>query len=134
MSEKWERWSKEELAILKEHYPISSREVVLELLLGRTWRAICNTAQKHEIRRPRYGTVRSTDYLKSLHDKLSTARRNRTGGYAPFAGNHHSADAKLRISVSNLHTRGHSIAEIVRRKGIADGDVKGIIKERSKKR
>lgn len=130
MSEKWERWNNEELAILKGHYPNAPREDLLRLLPGRTWRSIGHQAEIQEVHRPHYGTVRSKEYLAELHTTLSTARANRTSGHAPFAGKHHSAETKLAISVSNLRTRGYAIAYIARRNGITEKEVKKIIKER----
>lgn len=134
MVEKWERWSIQELTILKEHYPNTPREDILKLLSGRTWRTICNTAQKQEIHRPHYGTTRSEEYLTELHTTLSNARTNRTSGYAPFIGKHHSAEAKLAISVSNLFTGGHSIKDIAKRNYITEMKVKEIIENRNKKK
>jgi len=134
MVEKWERWSKEEIAILKKCYPNMPRENLMQLLPGRTWRTICNTASKYDVHRPRYGTTRSAGYLKFLHDRLSIARRRRTAGYAPFAGNHHSADAKLRISVSNLYARFNCVADIAALHGITEKEVREIIEKRGKKR
>lgn len=130
MVQKWERWNKAELAILKESYPKMPREDIMQLLSGRTWRTICNTANAYGIARPRYTIPRSKQYLEFLHDRLSIARRSRTAGYAPFAGNHHSADAKLAISVSNLYTRGHSIKDIAKRNGITEKEVGKILEKK----
>ena len=130
MSEKWERWNLEELAILKHCYPNMPRDDLMKLLPGRTWRAIGYQAEIQEIHRPRYGSVRSEEYLAELHITLSNARQNRTDGHAPFAGNHHSAAAKLAISVSNLYTRGHSIEDIAERNHISETEVKRIIKQK----
>ena len=129
MVEAWERWNKEELAILKKHYPNMPCDNLMRLLPGRTWRAICHVAEKQEIHRPRYGTTRSEEYLTELHTTLSIARTNRTSGYAPFVGKHHSAEAKLAISVSNLFIRGHSIKDIAKRKHITETKVKEIIEK-----
>ena len=129
MSEKWERWSKNELAILKKHYPNMPRDELTELLPGRAWRNICRAAEKRGIHREHYGTKRSEQFLKELHDKLSNARENRK----PFAGCHHSPEAKLRISVSNLFTCGHSIEDIAVRKNITEAKVKKIIEEKKTK-
>ena len=128
MPEKWERWNREELAILKKHYPFMSRDELMELLPGRTWRAICHIAEKRGIHREHYGIRRSEQFLKDLHDKLSIARENRK----PFAGCQHSPEAKLRISVSNLFTHGYGIKDIAKRKGITGKEVERIIKNRSK--
>ena len=130
MSEKWQRWDKDELAILKHCYFYMPRHDLMGLLPGRTWRAISHQAGKQNLHRPHYGTIRSDKYLATLHTTLSTARQNRTSGYAPFAGKHHSADTKLAISVSNLHARGHRIADIAKRNGIAGKEVKKIIRDR----
>ena len=134
MSEKWERWNNEELAILKESYPNAPREDIMRLLPGRTWRAIVHQAEIQEVHRPHYGTVRSAEYLAELHTTLSTARANRTSGHAPFAGKRHSAESKLHISVSNLHARGYSIADIAVRNRIAEKEVAKIIEVRNRKR
>ena len=130
LTEKWQRWNREELAILKKHFPYMAREDIMQILPGRTWRSIVDQAEKQKIHRPHYGTVRSKEYLAELHTTLSTARTNRTDGYAPFAGKHHAADAKLAISVSNLYTRGHNITDIAERNHIAEAEVKRIIKKR----
>ena len=130
MSEKWERWNNEELAILKESYPNAPREDIMRLLPGRTWRAIVHQAEIEGVHRPHYGTVRSKEYLAELHITLSNARTNRTDGYAPFAGKRHSADAKLHISVSNLYAHGHDIIKISKRVGISEREVKKIIEAR----
>ena len=129
MVERWERWSIQELAILKKHYPNAPRDELIQLLAGRGWRSICRAAEKRGLHREHYGTERSEQFLKELHSKLSIARRRRTAGYAPFAGNHHSADAKLAISVSNLYTRGHSIKDIAKRNGITEKEVGKIIEK-----
>ena len=131
MSEKWERWALAELAILKKHYPDMPRDDLMQLLPGRTWRSIGHQAEKQEVHRNGYVIPKSAKQAAALHAKLSTARCNRTD--EPFAGNHHSADAKLRISVSNLHTRGHSIADIAVRNRIAEKEVVKIIGERKEK-
>jgi len=133
MVEKWQRWNKEELAILKECYPKMPREDFMQLLPGRTWRTICNTANAYGIVRPRYTISRSKEYLEFLHDRLSIARRRRIAGYAPFAGNQHSADAKLRISVSNLYARFNCVADIAALHGITEKEVREIIEKRGKK-
>lgn len=130
MSEKWERWNREELAILKKHYSDMPREDIMRLLPGRTWRSIVHQAETQKIHRPHYGATRNKKYLAELHTTLSNARQNRASGYAPFAGKHHTADAKLHISVSNLHTRGHSIADIAERNGIPEKEVREIIEKR----
>lgn len=129
MSEKWQRWTIPELAILKKCYPNMPREDIKQLLPGRTWRSIGHQAEKQNICRPHYGTQRSEEFLATLHDTLSTARTNRSSGYAPFAGKHHSPDARLCISVNNLHARGHSIADIAKQNKIAEKEVEKIIKK-----
>jgi AraC-like DNA-binding protein len=130
MSEKWGRWMVAELRILKKHYPNMPRDDLMQLLPGRTWKAITDAAE-------RYGFHRNSDIPKTeaeiaaMRVRLSIARASRTG--PPFAGNHHTADAKLAISVSNLHARGHSIADIAKRNGIAEKEVKKIIEEREER-
>ena len=130
MSEAWERWNKEENRILKKHYPNMPRDELIQLLPGRGWRSICRAAEKREIHRKHYGTLRSKQFLKELHDKLSIARQKRK----PFAGCHHSLEAKISISVSNLFTRGHSISDIAERKDITEKEVKGILEGRDEKK
>lgn len=130
MTEKWERWNKEEMAILKKCYPDMPRDDLMQLLPGRTWRSIGHQAEKQEIRRNGYIIPKSAKQAAALHAKLSTARSNRTE--QPFAGKHHTADAKLAISASNLHARGHSIADIAVRNRIAEAEVKKIIENRGK--
>ena len=130
MSVKWERWNKEELRILKKHYSNTPRDELIQLLPGRGWRSICRAAEKRGLHRKHYGTQRSEQFLEELHDKLSIARQNRK----PFAGCHHSLEAKLGISVSNLFTCGHSIADIAERKNITEKEVKGILEKRRKKK
>ena len=127
MSEKWQRWNHEELAILKEHFPNASHEDLMRLLPGRTWRAIGHQAEIQGIPRPHYGSIRNKEYLAELHITLSNARQNRTSGHAPFAGKQHSTESKLHISVSNLYTRGHSITDIAERNSIAEKEVEKII-------
>ncbi|MGB7532984.1 MAG: hypothetical protein WA977_08450 [Halobacteriota archaeon] len=104
----------------------------MQRLPGRTWRAIYHIAEKQKVHRNWRDIPLSEEEIVALHAKLSTARGNRTG--QPFAGNHHTADAKLAISVSNLHARGHSIADIAKRNGIAEKEVEKIIKERGAKK
>lgn len=133
MSEKWARWYREELAILKKCYPNTPREDLMRLLPGRTWRAIVNQSEKQKIHRPHYGIARSKEYLAELHTTLSNARTNRTSGYAPFAGKRHSVEAKLAIGVTNLHTRGHCSEYIARAKGITEKEVGDIIENRNRK-
>lgn len=130
MVEAWERWNKEEIRILKKYYSNMPRDELIQLLPGRAWRNICRAAEKRGLHRKHYGTLRSEQFLKELHNKLSIARRNRK----PFAGCHHSSEAKLRISVSNLFTRGHCIAYIAARKGITEKEVKKILEERKKEK
>lgn len=130
MSEAWERWNKKENRILKKHYPNTPRDELIQLLPGRGWRSICRAAEKRGIHRKHYGTQRSEQFLKGLHDKLSIARQNRK----PFAGCHHSLESKLGISVSNLFTRGHSIADIAKRKDITENEVREIIGKKSNKK
>ena len=134
MSIKWERWNTNELTILKEHYPNAPREDLMQLLPGRTWRAIVHQAEIQEVRRPHYNTVRSKQYLAELHITLSNARQNRTSGHAPFAGKQHSTESKLHISVSNLYTRGHCSEYIAKAKNITVEEVKKIIENREDKR
>lgn len=130
MSEKWERWNREEIAILKEHYPNMPRVELTELLPRRAWRNICRAAEKRGIHREHYGTKRSEQFLKELHDKLSNARENRK----PFAGRHHSPEAKLCISVSNLYAHFNCVADIAALKGITEKEVRDIIENRGKKK
>ena len=126
MSVKWERWNKKELRILKKHYPNMPRDELIQLLSGRGWRSICRAAEKRGLYRKHYGTQRSEQFLEGLHNKLSIARQNRK----PFAGCHHSLGSKISISVSNLFTRGHSIADIAERKNITEKEVKGILEKK----
>ena len=127
MPEKWERWGKEEIAIMDKHYADTPRNELKQLLPGRTWKAIKGAAD-------RFGFARNRDIPMSdanraaMHVRLCIARASRTG--APFAGKHHTADAKLAISVSNLHARGHSIADIAQRNRIAEKEVKKMLEER----
>ena len=127
MTEKWERWTREEIAIMKKHYPDMPRNELMQLLPGRTWKAITGAAH-------RYGFSRNGDITQTPEQKaamlarLDIARGLRTG--PPFAGKHHSAEAKLAISVSNLHARGHSIADIAQRNRIAEKEVKKMLEER----
>lgn len=130
MSEKWERWNKEENRILKKHYPNTPRDELIQLLPGRGWRSICRAAEKRGLHRKHYGTQRSEQFLEELHDKLSIARKNRK----PFAGCHHSPEAKINISVSNLFTRGHSIVDIAKRKDITEKGIRKIIEGRGEKK
>jgi len=130
MVEKWERWNKEELATLKEHYPDMPRKRLMRLLPGRTWKAIMGAAERYVVRRNRDDVPKTKKQKAALHAKMCTARQNRTD--APFGGKHHTADAKLHISVSNLHTRGHSIADIAMRVGIAKKEVKKILDNRKR--
>ena len=130
MVEAWERWNKEEIRILKKYYSNMPRDELIQLLPGRAWRNICRAAEKRGMHRKHYATLRSEQFLKELHSKLSIARRNRK----PFAGCHHSSEAKLRISVSNLFTRGHSIADIAERKGITEKEVKKILEGQKKEK
>ena len=130
MSEKWERWNREEVIILKKHYPDMPREELMELLPGRTWRGIIHQAEKQGIHREHYGTQRSEQFLKELHDKLSIARQNRK----PFAGHQHSEKAKLCISVSNLYAHFNCVADIAALKGITVIEVQEIIENQGKKK
>ena len=131
MAEKWERWAVAEIAVMKKHYATSPRKKLLQLLPGRTWKAIKGAAD-------RFGFARNRDIPMSeaetaaLHARLSLARASRTD--APFAGHHHTAEGKVAISVSNLHARGHSIADIALRNCIAEKEVKKRIKERGAKK
>lgn len=131
MSEKWERWNKKEILILKKHYSLMPRNELMQLLPGRTWRGIGHAAEKQELHRNWCEIPLSKEEITALHTRLSIARGKRTD--APFAGNHHTADARLAISVSNLYTRGHSIADIARRNGITKKKVKEIIEKKKKK-
>ena len=128
MSEKWERWNKEELHILKTCYPNMPRDDLTRLLPGRGWRSICRAAEKRELHRKHYGTQRSEQFLKELHNKLSIARKNRK----PFAGCHHTKESKLAISVSNLYARFNCVADISALKGITEKEVRGIIEKQKK--
>ena len=128
MVEAWERWNKEELATLKKYYSNMPRDELIQLLPGRAWRNICRAAEKRGLHRKHYATLRSEQFLKELHNKLSIARKNRK----PFAGCHHSSEAKLRISVSNLFTRGHDIGDIAERKSITERGVKKILEKKKK--
>ena len=132
MTEKWERWTKAELITLKKHYPDMPRNELMQLLPGRTWGGIGHQAVKQEVRRNGYIIPKSAKQAAALHAKLSTARSNRTE--QPFAGKHHTADAKLAISASNLHARGYSIADIAVRNRIAEGEVEKILANRSNKK
>lgn len=120
-----------EIEIMKKFYPNMPRAELLQLLPGRTWKAILGAAD-------RYGFARNHDLPMSkaqtaaMLARLDTARASRTG--PPFAGKHHSADAKRAISVANLHSAGHSIADIALRNGIAEKEVKKILGERGTKR
>ena len=130
MAEKWERWALAEIAIMKKHYLNMPRDELKQLLPGRTWKAITGAAD-------RYGFARNRDIPMSeaetaaMRARLSLARASRTD--APFAGHHHTAEGKVAISVSNLHARGHSIADIAKRNGIAEEEVKKIIEEREER-
>jgi len=131
MTEKWERWTITEIAILKQHYSNMPRDDLMQRLPGRTWRAIYHIAEKQKVHRNWRDIPLSEEEIVALHARMSTARGNRIG--QPFAGNHHTADAKLAISVSNLHARGHSIADIAKRNGIAEKEVKKLIEEREER-
>ena len=108
-----------------------SRDELMKLLPGRTWKAITDAAE-------RFGFVRDSNTPKSeaeeaaMRVRLSIARAARTG--PPFAGKHHSAEGKLHISVGNLHARGHSNAAIAQRNGTAEQEVKKILEKRKKRR
>jgi len=128
MTEKWERWTITEIAILKQHYSNMPRDDLMQRLPGRTWRAIYHIAEKQKVHRNWRDIPLSEEEIVALHARMSTARGNRIG--QPFAGNHHTADAKLAISVSNLHARGHCIAYIAVRNGIAKKEVKKILKNK----
>lgn len=120
-----------EITIMKKHYADMPRDELKQLLPGRTWKAITGAAD-------RYGFVRNRDIPMSeaeeaaMLSQMTLARASRTA--PPFAGKHHSADAKLAISIANLHARGHCIAAIADRNGIAEKEVKKILKERGSKR
>ena len=128
MSEKWERWTKKELAILKSRYHNTPREDLMHLLPGRTWRAIGHIAEKQKVHRHRHDIPKSPERTATTHANCSIARCNRTK--QPFAGKHHTTEAKLHISVSNLHASGHSIADIAGRNHITETEVKNIIEEK----
>ena len=132
MTEKWQRWTIEEYTIVEKHYPNFPRDDLMRLLPGRTWRAIGDFAEKQKIHRNRHNVPLSEEEKKILCTKLSIARSKRSG--PPFAGKHHSAETKLTISVSNLHTRGHSIADIAQRNGIVKEKVMAIIEGREERK
>ena len=127
MSEKWERWGKEEIRTLKKHYPNTPRDELIQLLPGRGWRSICRVAEKRGLHRKHYGTQRSEQFLKELHDKLSIARQGRK----PFAGCRHSLEAKISISVSNLSARNHSVADISKRTGVSESKIQIILNKKN---
>lgn len=132
MAEKWERWTTPEVVILKKHYPNTPRDELLRDLPGRTWNSIGHAAEKHKIRRNWRDIPLNEDEAAAILSQMTLARASRTA--PPFAGNRHTAEAKLAISVSNLHARGHCIAAIADRNGIAEKEVKRILKERVSKR
>ena len=130
MPEKWERWALEELAILKKHYTSMPRDELLALLPGRTWKAITGAADRFGV--PRNRDIAMSDANRAaMHVRLCIARASRTG--APFAGCTHTAESKMAISVSNLHTRGYTIAAIAERNGIAAAAVEEILKKREQR-
>ena len=130
MSEKWERWMLEELAILKKCYTTMPRDDLLTLLPGRTWKAITGAADRFGV--PRNRDIAMSDANRAaMHTRLSIARGLRDG--PPFAGCTHTPEARRAISVSNLHTRGHTIAAIAERHGIAEAAVKEILKKREER-
>ena len=131
MAEKWERWTREEIAILRRCYSNMPRADLMQLLPGRTWCAIYHIAEKQKLHRNWRDIPLSEEEIVALHTRLSIARGNRTG--APFAGKHHSAEGKLHLSVGILHAFGHSIAAIAKRNGIAEKEVKKIIEEREER-
>ena len=131
MTEKWGRWTREEIAILKRHYSNMPRDDLMQLLPGRTWRAIYHIAEKQKVHRNWRDILLSEEGQAAFCAKMSIARDNRTG--APFAGKHHSAEGKLHLSVGILHAFGHSIAAIAKRNGIAEKEVKKIIEEREER-
>ena len=132
MTEKWERWSIAEVAILKQHYSNMPRADLLQLLPGRTWRAIYHIAEKQALHRNWRDILLSEEEIVALHTRLNIARDNRTG--APFAGKHHSAEGKLHLSVGILHAFGHSNAAIALRNRIAEAEVKKILEKSEKRR
>ena len=133
MSEKWERWNKEEYAILKKHYPNTPRKRLMQLLPGRTWKAITDAAERFGgSHRSRHDTPKSPERTAITHVNYSIARGKRIK--QPNAGKRYTAEEKLHNSVRNLHTRGHSIADIAARKGVAEKEVKKIIENRKKKK
>lgn len=131
MSEKWERWAVAELAVMKEHYAKSSRKKLMQLLPGRTWKAITGAADRFGFARNR-GLPMSKAQTTAMLARLDTARASRTG--PPFAGRHHTAEGKLHLSMGILHAFGHSIADIALRHGIAEAEVKKILEKGEKRR
>lgn len=130
MSEKWERWGVAEADILKKHYFSMPKHELMPLLPGRTWKAITGAADRFGFSRKR--SIPMTEAaLALLRTRLSIARSLRDG--APFAGCTHTAESKIAISVSNLHTRGHTIAAIAERNGIAEAAVEEILKKRDER-
>jgi len=131
MAEKWARWCVPELEIMNAYYSDMPRDELLKLLPGRTWKAITGAAG-------RFGFVRDSNTPKSeaeeaaMRVRLNIARAARTA--PPFAGKHHSAEAKLAISVANLHARSHCIAYIAVRNGIAEKEVKKILENKEKRK
>ena len=126
MTEKWERWNKEELHILKKYYPNMPRDNLMQLLPGRSWRAVGHAAEKHKLHRG-HDIPKTEEEKVALHTKMSIARGKRAE--EPFAGKHHTAETKLAISVTNLFVRGHGITDIAHRKGITKAEVERIIKK-----
>ena len=131
MAEKWGRWLLVEIEILKNHYPISPRETLLRLLSGRTWRAIGHIANEKLGLTRGHNIPKSREQKDALHEKMSISRGKRIE--QPFAGKRHTADTKLRISISNLYARFNCVADIAALHGITEKEVREIIEKRNKK-
>jgi len=127
MSEKWERWYKKEYAILKMHYSTMPRKELMQLLPGRTWRAIGHIANEKLRLNRSHDIPKSEEEKAALHTKMSIGRGKRI--VQPFAGKHHTAETRVAISVSGLYIRGHSIKDIANRKDISEKEVVKIIKK-----
>jgi hypothetical protein len=128
-SYKWMRWTNAELDALGEWYYSASWEKLLKLLPGRSKTAIRGTAQ-------RYNMHRRNDLPRDPNGaKISAERRKRKK--QPFADHQHMPETKLRISVSNLHARGHDVAGIAEQTGIGEAEVRDMLdnrKERNRKK
>ena len=119
---RWMRWTLAELDILGEWWYDAPPEKLMKLLPGRTWDAIRGCALSQGMHRKH--VIRNSK-------AIAAERNNRT--HQPFAGCRHSAQAKLRIRVCNLHARNHSVADIAERAGIAEASVRSIIARRGEK-